>query len=117
VIITGDHGEDFFQQAASGIAIAEYPSNHDARLLYIPGYSPADVTFITSERRHHADHRGRSGARGETDTPRQSLFAPVSFRYAVFPNLITRNASYGPWPPKIAWPFWKGLLDNVEITT
>lgn len=84
VIITGDHGEEFFQQGRLGhCSSLNIHQTMTPCLVYIPGVEPADVTFITS----HADIMPTiADALGHTKKPDvlgQSLFAPVSFRYAV----------------------------------
>jgi hypothetical protein len=84
VIITGDHGEEFFQQGRLGHCSSL--NIHQTRtpcFVYIPGVEPTDVTFSTS----HADIMptiaDALGHEKKPETLGQSLFAPVSFRYAV----------------------------------
>ena len=84
VVITGDHGEEFFQQGRLGHCSAlNIHQTMTPCFLYIPGVEPADVTFITS----HADIlptiADALGHKKKPDLLGQSLFEPVSFRFAV----------------------------------
>ncbi len=84
VIITGDHGEEFFQQGRLGHCSAlNIHQTMTPCFVYIPGVEPRDVTFVTS----HADIMPTiADALGHAKKPEtlgQSLFEPVSFRYAV----------------------------------
>lgn len=84
VVITGDHGEEFFQQGRLGHCSAlNIHQTMTPCLVYIPGVEPRDVTFVTS----HADIMPTiADALGHAKKPEtlgQSLFEPVAFRYAV----------------------------------
>jgi uncharacterized protein len=84
VIITGDHGEEFFQQGRLGhCSSLNIHQTMTPCLVYIPGVESADVTFITS----HADIMptiaDALGHEKKPETLGQSLTQPVAFRYAV----------------------------------
>src|SRR5207253_9104583 len=52
VIITGDHGEEFFQQGRLGhCSSLNIHQTMTPCLVFIPGVEAADITFVTS----HAD--------------------------------------------------------------
>ncbi len=84
VVITGDHGEEFFQQGRLGhCSSLNIHQTMTPCMVYIPGVEPADVNFVTS----HADIMPTiADALGHAKKPEtlgQSLFEPVSFRFAV----------------------------------
>jgi hypothetical protein len=118
VIITGDHGEEFFQQGRLGhCSSLNIHQTMTPCLVYIPGVEPADVTFVTS----HADIlptiADALGHKERPETLGQSLFAPVSFRYAVLSHFDYRKCKV--WAvateDRMAL-FERDYWDNVEIT-
>ena len=67
VIITGDHGEEFFQQGRLGhCSSLNIHQTMTPCLVYIPGVDAGRPNVCHVERGHHADHRGRIGPREET---------------------------------------------------
>ena len=117
VIITADHGEEFFQQGRLGHCSAlNIHQTMTPCLVYIPGVEPADVTFVTS----HADimptiadalgHEKKPGTLG------QSLFAPVSFRYAILSHFdYTKCKLWAVATEDRMAVFERDYWDNVEI--
>ena len=84
VIITGDHGEEFFQQGRLGhCSSLNIHQTMTPGLIYIPGVEPADITFVTSNADIMPTIADALGHAKKPVTLGQSLFEPVSFRYAV----------------------------------
>ncbi len=119
VIVTGDHGEEFFQQGRLGhCSSLNIHQTMTPCLVHIPGVEPADVTFVTS----HADIMptiaDALGHEKKPDTLGQSLFAPVSFRYAVLSHFDYGKCKL--WAvatdDRMA-VFERDYWDNVEITS
>jgi hypothetical protein len=119
VIITGDHGEEFFQQGRLGhCSSLNIHQTMTPCFVYIPGVEPADVTFITS----HADIMPTiADALGHETKPKtlgQSLFEPVSFRYAVISHFeYTKCKLWSVATDDRMAVFERDYWDNVEITS
>ena len=119
VVITGDHGEEFFQQGRLGhCSSLNIHQTMTPCLLYIPGVEPTDVNFITS----NADIMPTiADALGHTDKPTtlgQSLFAPVSFRYAVLSHFeYTKCKIWAVATEGRMAHFERDYWNNVEITS
>jgi hypothetical protein len=117
VIITGDHGEEFFQQGRLGhCSSLNIHQTMTPCLVYIPGVEPADVTFVTS----HADIMPTiADAMGHAKKPAtlgQSLFEPVSFRYAVLSHFeYTKCKLWAIATEDRMAVFERDYWDNVEI--
>ncbi len=117
VIITGDHGEEFFQQGRLGhCSSLNIHQTMTPCLVYIPGVEPADVTFITS----HADIMptiaDALGHKTKPATLGQSLFEPVSFRYAVLSHFEYRKCKIWAVATEDRMAvFERDYWDNVEI--
>lgn len=119
VIITGDHGEEFFQQGRLGHCSAlNIHQTMTPCFVYIPGVEPADVTFVTS----HADIMPTiADALGHEKRPEslgQSLFEPVSFRYAVLSHFeYTKCKLWAVATEDRMAVFERDYWDNVAITS
>jgi hypothetical protein len=117
VVITGDHGEEFFQQGRLGhCSSLNIHQTMTPCFVYIPGLEPADVTFVTS----HADIMptiaDALGHEKKPDSLGQSLFAPVSFRYAVVSHFEhTRCMLWAIATENRMTVFERDYQDNVEI--
>jgi hypothetical protein len=117
VIITGDHGEEFFQQGRLGHCSAlNIHQTMTPCLVYIPGVEPADVTFVTS----HADIMptiaDALGHKKKPETLGQSLFEPVSFRYAVLSHFDYAKCKLWAVATEDRMAvFERDYWDNVEI--
>lgn len=119
VVITGDHGEEFFQHGRLGhCSSLNIHQTMTPCLVYIPGVEPADVTFVTS----HADIMPTiADALGHEKKPKtlgQSLFAPVSFRYAVLSHFDYAKCKLWAVATEDRMAvFERDYWDNVEITS
>lgn len=119
VIITGDHGEEFFQQGRLGhCSSLNIHQTMTPCFVYIPGVEPADVTFVTS----HADIMptiaDALGHAKKPDTLGQSLFEPVSFRYAILSHFeYTKCKLWAVATEDRMAVFERDYWDNVEITS
>ena len=119
VIITGDHGEEFFQQGRLGHCSAlNIHQTMTPCLVYIPGVEPADVTFVTS----HADIMptiaDALGHEKKPETLGQSLFEPVSFRYAILSHFdYTKCKLWAVATEDRMAVFERDYWDNVEIVS
>ncbi len=119
VIITGDHGEEFFQQGRLGhCSSLNIHQTMTPCLVYIPGVEPADVTFVTS----HADIMptiaDALGHEKKPDTLGQSLFEQVSFRYAILSHFeYTKCKIWAVATEERMAHFERDYWDNVEITS
>lgn len=119
VVITGDHGEEFFQQGRLGHCSAlNIHQTMTPCLVYIPGVAPTDVTFITS----HADIMPTiTDALGHQKKPvtlGQSLFEPVAFRYAVLSHFeYTKCMLWAVATHDRMAVFERDYWDNVAITS
>ena len=117
VVITGDHGEEFFHQGRLGhCSSLNIHQTMTPCFVYIPGVDPADVTFVTS----HADIlptiADALGHEKKPDLLGQSLFAPVSFRYAVVSHFDYTTCKL--WAIATEYRmthFERDYQDNVEI--
>jgi len=118
VIITGDHGEEFFQQGRLGhCSSLNIHQTMTPCLVYIPGVEPGEITFITS----HADIMptiaDALGHQKKPETLGQSLFEPVAFRYAVISHFeYTRCKLWAVATQDRMAVFERDYWDNVEIT-
>jgi len=119
VIITGDHGEEFFQQGRLGhCSSLNIHQTMTPCLLYIPGVEPADVTFVTSNADIMPTIADALGHAEKPDTLGQSLFAPVSFRYAVLSHFdYTKCKIWAVATEDRMVHFERDYWDNVEITS
>jgi hypothetical protein len=119
VIITGDHGEEFFQQGRLGhCSSLNIHQTMTPCLIYIPGVEPADINFVTS----HADIMPTiADALGHEKKPAslgQSLFEPVSFRYAILSHFeYTKCKLWAVATEDRMAHFERDYRDNVEITS
>ncbi len=117
VIITGDHGEEFFQQGRLGhCSSLNIHQTMTPCLIYVPGVEAADVTFVTS----HADLMPTiADALGHEKKPTtlgQSLFEPVSFRYAILSHYAYRKCNLWAVASEDDMAvFERDYWDNVEI--
>jgi membrane-anchored protein YejM (alkaline phosphatase superfamily) len=117
VIITGDHGEEFFQQGRLGhCSSLNIHQTMTPCFVYIPGVEPADVTFVTS----HADILptivDALGHEKKPDSLGQSLFAPVSFRYAIVSHFEYKKCMLWAIATEDRMTvFERDYQDNVEI--
>jgi uncharacterized protein len=117
VIITGDHGEEFFQQGRLGhCSSLNIHQTMTPCLVYIPGVEPADVTFVTS----HADIMPTiADALGHEKKPAtlgQSFFEPVSFRYAILSHFEYAKCKLWAVATEDRMAvFERDYWDNVEI--
>lgn len=117
VIITGDHGEEFFDQGRLGhCSSLNIHQTMTPCLVYIPGVEGSDVTFVTS----HADIMPTiADALGHEKKPvtlGQSLFEPVSFRYAVLSHFeYTKCKLWAVATDDRMAHFERDYWDNVEI--
>ncbi len=117
VIITGDHGEEFFQQGRLGhCSSLNIYQTMTPCLVYIPGVEPADVNFITS----HADIMPTiADALGHETKPAtlgQSLFTPAPLRYAVLSHFeYTKCRVWAIATEDRMAVFERDYWDNVEI--
>ncbi len=119
VIITGDHGEEFFQQGRLGHCSAlNIQQTMTPCFVYIPGVAPADLTFVTS----HADIlptiADALGHEKKPETLGQSLFEPVSFRYAILSHFEFKKCKLWAVATEDRMAvFERDYWDNVEITS
>ncbi len=117
VVITGDHGEEFFQQGRLGhCSSLNIHQTMTPCLVYIPGVEPADVNFVTS----HADIMPTIadvlGHAKKPDMLGQSLFEPVSFRYAVLSHFeYTKCLLWAVATEDRMAVFQRDYWDNIEI--
>lgn len=117
VVITGDHGEEFFQQGRLGhCSSLNIHQTMTPCFVYIPGVEPADVTFVTS----HADIlptiADALGHEKKPDLLGQSLFATVSFRCAVLSHFeYSRCMLWAVATEDRMTHFERDYRDNVEI--
>ena len=117
VIITGDHGEEFFDQGRLGhCSSLNIHQTMTPCLVYIPGVEGADVTFVTSNADIMPTIADALGHEKKPETLGQSLFAPVSFRYAVLSHFEYKKCRL--WAvatdDRMAH-FERDYWDNVEI--
>ncbi|HZZ81224.1 MAG TPA: sulfatase-like hydrolase/transferase, partial [Gemmataceae bacterium] len=118
VVITGDHGEEFFSQGRLGhCSSLNIHQTMTPCFVYIPGVEPTDVTFVTS----HADILPTiAEALGHEKTPEslgQSLFASVSFRYAILSHFEYWSCMLWAIATEDRMTvFERDYQDNVQIT-
>jgi uncharacterized protein len=117
VIMTGDHGEEFFQQGRLGhCSSLNIQQTMTPGLVYIPGVEGADVNFITSNADIMPTIADALGHEKKPDTLGQSLFAPVSFRYAVLSHFeYTKCKLWAVATDDRMAVFERDYYDNVEI--
>jgi hypothetical protein len=117
VFITGDHGEEFFEQGRLGhCSSLNIHQTMTPGFLYIPGVQPADVTFVTSNADILPTIADALGHQKKPESLGQSLFEPVSFRYAVLSHFdYTRCLIWAIATDDRMTHFERDYWDNVQI--
>jgi hypothetical protein len=111
VVITGDHGEEMFEQGRLGhcSSFNRYQTMPPC-WIYIPGVEPGDVEFTTSNSDIMPTIADALGWQEKPETLGRSLFQPVPFRYA----LVADFEFTKPWRWAVVTEDRKLVAEEVE---